>query len=121
MESDINHIYFLICYIPRLSISQIVRRLKQESTCQLWLLHYSILCQYYWYRKILWSNGFFVCSIGEASPDTISSIHSFIRLIHYLYALHPIHAKVMNGFYGIFYKFFINPFILTLILRIFNL
>ena len=30
-ESDIDHIHFLIRYIPRLSIAQIVRRLKQES------------------------------------------------------------------------------------------
>lgn len=71
MESDLNHIHFLIRYIPRLSISQIVRRLKQESTHQLWVLHHSILHQYYWYRKILWSDGYFVCSIGEASPETI--------------------------------------------------
>jgi putative transposase len=71
MESDINHIHFLIRYIPRLSISQLVRRLKQESTRQLWLLHYSTLCQYYWYYKLLWSDGFFVCLIGEASPETI--------------------------------------------------
>ena len=70
-ESDVNHIHFPIRYIPRLSISQIVRRLKQESTRQLWLSHHSILRQYYWYRKILWSSGYFVCSIGEASPDTI--------------------------------------------------
>ena len=58
-------------YIPRLSVSQLVRRLKQESTRQLWLVHHSTLRQYYWYRKILWSDGFFVCSIGEASPETI--------------------------------------------------
>ena len=70
-ESDINHIHFLIRYIPRLSISQLVRRLKQESTRQLWSLHNSTLRQYYWYRKLLWSDGFFVCSIGEASPETI--------------------------------------------------
>lgn len=63
-ESDINHIHFLIRFIPRLSISQLVRRLKQESTRQLWLLHHTTLRQYYWYRKILWSDGFFVCSIG---------------------------------------------------------
>ena len=31
MESDINHIHFLIRYIPRLSVSSIVRKLKQES------------------------------------------------------------------------------------------
>src|SRR5574343_268289 len=52
MESDINHIHFLIRYIPRLSISQLVRRLKQESTRQLWLLHPTTLRQYYWYRKL---------------------------------------------------------------------
>ena len=71
-ESDLNHIHFLIRYIPRLAISQIVRRLKQESTRQLWLLQSNTLRQYYCYRKILWSDGFFVCSIGEASPETIS-------------------------------------------------
>jgi putative transposase len=38
MESDVNHIHFLIRYIPRLSISQLVRGLKQESTRQLWCI-----------------------------------------------------------------------------------
>jgi len=71
MESDINHIHFLIRYIPRLSVSQLVRRLKQESTRQLWLLHSTTLRQYYWYHNLLWSDGYFVCSIGEASPETI--------------------------------------------------
>jgi len=33
-ESDTDHILFLIRHIPRLSVSQIVRRLKQESTRQ---------------------------------------------------------------------------------------
>src|SRR5699024_10167399 len=70
-ESDVNHIHFLTRYIPRLSVSQMVRRLKQESTRQLWLLHHTTLRQYYLYRKILWSDVFFVCSIDEASPETI--------------------------------------------------
>jgi putative transposase len=43
METDKDHIHFLIRYIPRLSISQMVRRLKQESTRQIWLLHPSTL------------------------------------------------------------------------------
>jgi len=71
METDVNHVHFLIRYIPRLSISQLVRRLKQESTRQLWLLHSTTLRQYYWYQRLLWSDGYFVCSIGEASPETI--------------------------------------------------
>jgi putative transposase len=32
METDLDHIHFLIRYIPRWSIAQIVRRLKQQST-----------------------------------------------------------------------------------------
>ena len=71
METDKDHVHFLIRYIPRLSISQIVRRLKQESTRQLWIIHYSTLRKQYWYQKLLWSDGYFVCSIGEASPETI--------------------------------------------------
>ena len=35
-ESDIDYIHFLIRYIPRLSISQLVRRLKQQSTLHIW-------------------------------------------------------------------------------------
>lgn len=70
-ESDIDHIHFLIRYIPRLSIAQIVRRLKQESTRLIWLLHPVSLRKEYWYKNVFWSDGYFVCSIGEASPNTI--------------------------------------------------
>ena len=71
MESDINHIHFLIRYIPRLSVSSIVRKLKQESTKQIWSLYSDILSQEFWLEKTFWSDGYFACSIGEASPYTI--------------------------------------------------
>jgi putative transposase len=71
MESDINHIHFLIRYIPRLSVSSIVRKLKQESTKQIWYLYSDVLSQEFWLEKTFWSDGYFACSIGEASPETI--------------------------------------------------
>ena len=71
METDLDHVHFLIRYIPRLSIAQIVRRLIQESTRLVWLAHGGILRKQYWYQKLLWSDGYFVCSIGEASPETV--------------------------------------------------
>ena len=71
MESDINHIHFLIRYIPRLSVSSIVRKLKQESTKQIWSLYSDVLSQEFWLEKTFWSDGYFACSIGEASPETI--------------------------------------------------
>jgi putative transposase len=71
MESDINHIHFLIRYIPRLSVSSIVRKLKQESTKQIWTLYSDVLSQEFWLEKTFWSDGYFACSIGESSPETI--------------------------------------------------
>ena len=71
MESDINHLHFLIRYIPRLSVSSIVRKLKQESTKQIWCLYSDVLSQEFWLEKTFWSDGYFACSIGEASPETI--------------------------------------------------
>ena len=47
-ESDLDHYHFLIRYIPRLSISQIVRRLKQESTKLIWQLHPTLLRREFW-------------------------------------------------------------------------
>ena len=67
MESDINHIHFLIRYIPRLSVSSIVRKLKQESTKQIWSLYSDVLSQEFWLEKTFWSDGYFACSkIGRA-------------------------------------------------------
>jgi putative transposase len=71
METDTDHVHFLIRYIPGLSIAQIVSKLKQESTRQIWLLHAALLRKQYWYQCILWSDGYFACSIGEASPETV--------------------------------------------------
>mgnify|MGYP000082171743 FL=1 len=71
MESDDDYIHFLIRYLPRWSVSQIVRRLKQKSTFAIWKLYPKLLRKHYWYKNIFWSDGYFVCSIGEASPQTI--------------------------------------------------
>jgi len=70
-ESDTDHIHFLIRYIPRLSISSIVRRLKQQSTVAIWKKHWKYLSKHFWRERTFWSDGYFVCSIGEAAPDTI--------------------------------------------------
>jgi len=70
-ESDIDHIHFLIRYIPRLSVTSIVRKLKQESTVAIWKLQKNILSKNFWKEHTFWSDGYFVYSIGEASPETV--------------------------------------------------
>lgn len=71
METDKDHVHFLIRYIPCLSITMMVRKLKQESTIAIWQKHKNILSKNFWKEHTFWSDGYFVCSIGEASPETV--------------------------------------------------
>ena len=71
METDKDHIHFLISYPPKLSVTSIIRKLKQDSTVFSWRLYDSMLRKYFWKEKTLWSDGYFVCSIGEANPNTV--------------------------------------------------
>ena len=71
METDKDHIHLLVSYPPKVSISSIVRKLKRESTITLWEYFPVYLSKHFWNEHIFWSDGYFSCSIGEASPETI--------------------------------------------------
>ena len=71
METDKDHIHMLVRYPPNISVSSIVRRLKQCSTLSLWKQFSVMLAKQFWKEHTCWSDGYFVCSIGEANPDTI--------------------------------------------------
>ena len=71
METDLDHIHFLVDYPPILAVSDIVAKLKQYSTHRLWQTHGRVLSQYYWKHKVLWSDGWFACSIGQVSAETV--------------------------------------------------
>lgn len=70
-EIDKDHIHFLIKSYPTLSPNQICRVLKQESTIEIWRLFDKYLRKFYWKENTLWSDGYFVCTVGNASEDTI--------------------------------------------------
>jgi len=71
METDKDHIHLMIQYIPRVSVSAIVNRIKSISTKRIWKLHQDFLQKHFWREKTFWTDGYFVCSVGEASPETI--------------------------------------------------
>ncbi len=71
METDKDHIHLLVSYPPNIAVSSIVKRLKQISTNSLWKVYHSFLRRHFWKEHTFWSDGYFVCSIGEAHPDTI--------------------------------------------------
>jgi len=71
MQADIDHIHIMLQYIPRVSISSIVNRIKSVTTHRVWKIHQQFLQKHFWKEKTFWSDGYFVCSVGEASPETI--------------------------------------------------
>ena len=59
MESDCDHLHILVDIPPQISIYRIYR------------IHRTYLKQYYWKENTLWSDGYFACSTGDASNETI--------------------------------------------------
>ena len=71
METDKDHIHFLLSYDAADRVCDIVKVIKQTTTHYLWQKHSAFLSKHYWKRKVFWSDGYFACSIGEVSSSTI--------------------------------------------------
>lgn len=71
METDKDHIHLLVKSEPKISTLAIVRKLKQCTTISLWETHKDYLKKYYWKEHTLWSDGYFACSVGNASKEVI--------------------------------------------------
>lgn len=73
MEVDEDHIHLLVKYSPTKSIVEVVRLFKQISTYRIWRQNnnYVYLSKQFWKERTFWSDGYFACSIGNVSKDTI--------------------------------------------------
>lgn len=67
MEVDKDHIHILVENVPKLSPLMIVRKLKQETTINIWKSHKIYLLTHFWKERTFWTDGYFVSSIGEVS------------------------------------------------------
>lgn len=71
METDKDHIHILLEYDATERICGIVIIIKQRATHWLWVRYKDVLSKQYWKKHIFWSDGYFVCSIGEVSSATV--------------------------------------------------
>ena len=73
MEVDKDHVHLLVNYNPTQSILEIVRLLKQMLIFRIWRQNnnHSHLSKQFWKEKTFWSDGYFACSIGNVSKETI--------------------------------------------------
>jgi putative transposase len=71
METDKDHIHFLVGYDTTDRVCDMIKTIKQETTYYLWQKYTNFLSKQYWKKKNFWSDGYFACSIGEVSSTTI--------------------------------------------------
>lgn len=71
METDKDHIHILLGYNTTDRLSDIVSTIKQQTTYYLWQKYRDVLFRYYWEKHVFWSDGYFVCSVGEVSSAII--------------------------------------------------
>ena len=70
IEIDKDHVHILMAISPKYSISQHVRNIKQLTTHKIWCYSPNLKKQF-WKERTFWSDGYFVCYVGNASAETI--------------------------------------------------
>ena len=70
-KSDIDHLHILVDASPSFSPFDIAHQLKQISTHRIYKKHKVELKKHFWAENTFLSNGYFVCSTGDASTETI--------------------------------------------------
>lgn len=71
METDKDHLHMMVRSEPKLSLLQIVRRLKQMSISAVWKKYGDFLRHNFYKEHTFWTDGYFVSSIGNVSQETI--------------------------------------------------
>lgn len=60
---DQDHLHMVMIIPPKYAISEVIGRMKSQSTSRL-RRKFTWLEKVYWKENILWSPGYFVCSVG---------------------------------------------------------
>lgn len=70
IEIDKDHVHVLMTISPKFSVSQHVRNIKQMTNNKIWRYAPNLKRQF-WNERTFWSDGYFACSVGNASAETI--------------------------------------------------
>ena len=73
METDSDHIHYMIEIPPTISVSKIVKLIKSYTTYHIWQLNYDYLKKFFWKEKTFWTDGYFVSTIGNVSENTLKN------------------------------------------------
>ena len=68
---DQDHIHIMMQIRPTHSVSTLVQLIKQYTRYRIWREFPGHMRKTYWYKELLWSDGYFCSSTGDASSETV--------------------------------------------------
>ena len=71
METDKDHIHYMIETEPTVRLSDIVKALKSYTTFHIWEKYNNYLRKCFWKERTFWTDGYFICSVGNVSEETL--------------------------------------------------
>ena len=71
METDQDHIHYMIETRPNINLSDFVRTMKGYITYHIWKKYSSYLYKCFWKEKTFFTDGYFICSVGNVSEKTL--------------------------------------------------
>ena len=71
METDNDHIHYMIEIPPTIAISDLVRDLKSYTTYHIWKDYPDVLRKHFWKERTFWTDGYFACSVGNVSEQML--------------------------------------------------
>lgn len=71
METDKNHIHYMIETDPTKALSDIVCMMKSYTAHHIWRLHPAYLRKCFWKERTFWTDGYFIASIGNVSEKIL--------------------------------------------------
>lgn len=73
METDKDHIHYMIETTPNINLSNMVKTMKSYITYHIWEKYSAYLSKYFWSERTFFSDGYFISSIGNVSQETLKN------------------------------------------------
>lgn len=71
IQSDVNHLHILIDCNTNINLHKFILYLKQYTTFHIWEIQHKILSKHFWKERTFWTDGYFCCTVGNATLDKI--------------------------------------------------
>ena len=71
IETDKDHIHYMIKTEPAMSVSKIVNLMKSYTTYHIWKRYPDYLRKHFWKEHTFWTDGYFAYSAGNVPEEML--------------------------------------------------